>query len=78
MTNLDWLLMHWRNVDIPEAKEMVRHVVNQYEQEFLQKMDAFLTTGAGKENAKLKDYLTAQAYQISGNVAWSLRCYVGR
>ena len=74
MTNLVWLFMHWRNVDIPEAKEMVRHVVNQYEQEFLQKMDAFLTTGEGKGNAKLKDYLTAQAYQVSGNVAWSLRC----
>ena len=74
MTNLVWLFIHWRNVDIPEAKEMVRHVVNQYEQEFLQKMDAFLTTGEGKGNAKLKDYLMAQAYQVSGNVAWSLRC----
>lgn len=74
MTNLVWLFMHWRNVGIPEAKAMVRHVVNQYEQEFLQKMDAFLTTGEGKGNVKLKDYLTAQAYQVSGDVVWSLRC----
>lgn len=58
----------------PEAKEMVRHVVNEYEQEFLQKMEVFLTTGEGKRNDKLRDYLTAQAYQVSENVTWSLRC----
>lgn len=74
MTNLVWLFMHWCNIDISEPKEMARHVVNQYEQGFLQNMDAFLTTGEGKGNAKLKDYSKAQAYQVSGNVAWSLRC----
>lgn len=73
MTNLVWLFMQWRDIDIPEAKALVRQVVNQYEQEFLQKMDAFIT-GEGKDNIKLQDYLKAQAYQVPGNVAWSLRC----
>lgn len=73
MTNAVWLFMHWRGVDIPEARRLTRKVINRYENAYLQNMNAFVT-GDGKDNIKLQNYLRAWSYPIPGNFAWSLRC----
>ncbi|GFF26184.1 fusicoccadiene synthase [Aspergillus lentulus] len=73
MTNLVWLFMQWDQVDVQEAKRRVREVTNQYEDEYRERMEAFLAKD-GRGNDKLKIYLHALGHQIPGNVAWSLRC----
>jgi hypothetical protein len=73
MTNLVWLFMQWDQVDVEEAKRRVREVTNRYEDEYRQRMEAFLAKD-GRGNDKLKTYLNALGHQIPGNVAWSLRC----
>ncbi|KAE8152335.1 isoprenoid synthase domain-containing protein [Aspergillus avenaceus] len=73
MTNAVWLFMQWNNVDIPEAKRLVQKVTNQYEQEYLRRVENFIN-GEGRDAAKLHTYLKAQGLQIPGNIAWSLRC----
>lgn len=73
MTNLVWLFMQWDQVDVQEAKRRVREVTNQYEDEYRERMEAFLAKD-GRGNDILKIYLHALGHQIPGNVAWSLRC----
>jgi hypothetical protein len=73
MTNLVWLYMQWDSLSIPQAKEKTRETVRQYEAEYHEKVNAF-TSDQEKCSINLARYLKAQAYQISGNVAWSLRC----
>ncbi|KAG2026212.1 hypothetical protein GB937_001719 [Aspergillus fischeri] len=73
MTNLVWLFMQWDQVDVQEAKRRVREVTNRYEDEYRQRVEAFLAK-EGRGNDKLKTYLNALGHQIPGNVAWSLRC----
>lgn len=73
MTNLVWLYMQWENLSIPEAKERTRETVRRFEADYYEKVNAF-TTDSEKFSPNLAKYLKAQAYQISGNVAWSLRC----
>jgi hypothetical protein len=65
MTNLVWLFMQWDQVDVEEAKRRVREVTNRYEEEYRQRVDAFLAK-EGKGNDKLKTYLHALGYQIPG------------
>lgn len=73
MTNAVWLFMNWQNLTIAKAKEKTRQVVREYEMDFQSRMDRFV---ANKElcSPKLARYLKALAYQIPGNVVWSLRC----
>ncbi|KAJ5624352.1 isoprenoid synthase domain-containing protein [Penicillium lagena] len=73
MTNAVWLYMKWENISIHEAKEKVRQVVCDYEIQFQQRMGDFI---ANKElcSPKLHEYLRALAFQIPGNIVWSLRC----
>jgi hypothetical protein len=73
MTNAVWLYMQWDNLPIDEAKERVRQVVRDYETRYQQQMNNFI---ADKEqcSSKLRDYLRALAFQIPGNIVWSLRC----
>ncbi|KAL4801265.1 isoprenoid synthase domain-containing protein [Aspergillus unguis] len=72
MTNAVWLFMQWENLDVEQAKERVRNVVNQYEKQYLNNIAGY---AAGcKEDDKILGYLNAQKYQIPGNLAWSLRC----
>ncbi|KAF7586323.1 hypothetical protein BBP40_009070 [Aspergillus hancockii] len=73
MTNAVWLFMRWNNVGIAEAKDLVRKVTNEYEQEYQNRVEAFIA-GDGRNMTKLHTYLRALAYQIPGNIAWSLRC----
>lgn len=73
MTNAVWLYMKWENISIDEAKDRVRQVVRDYETEFQQRMNIFV---ADQEECspKLREYLRALAFQIPGNIVWSLRC----
>lgn len=73
MTSLVWLYMQWENLSIPQAKEKTKETVRRYEAEYYEKVEAF-TSDREKCSTNLARYLKAQAYQISGNVAWSLRC----
>ncbi|KAL4746901.1 hypothetical protein BDW72DRAFT_206953 [Aspergillus terricola var. indicus] len=73
MTNAVWLFMQWEGLDIQQAKERVREVTNEYEQQYLRNIEEF-AAGPGKERPHLLEYLKAEGYQIPGNVAWSLRC----
>ncbi|KAJ5566731.1 uncharacterized protein N7459_010113 [Penicillium hispanicum] len=73
ITNAVWLFMNWQGLSIAEAKEKTRQVVRKYEKDFQSQMNEFV---ADKERCspKLARYLKALAYQIPGNIAWSLRC----
>ncbi|KAJ5670875.1 isoprenoid synthase domain-containing protein [Penicillium longicatenatum] len=73
MTNAVWLYMKWENISSDEAKAKLRQVVRDYEKEFQQRMNSFV---ADKEKCspKLREYLRALAFQIPGNIVWSLRC----
>ncbi|KAL4876926.1 isoprenoid synthase domain-containing protein [Aspergillus karnatakaensis] len=73
MTNAVWLFMQWEGLSVKQAKERVREVTNGYEQEYLRRVAEF-AAGEGQDDLKLQSYLKAEGYQISGNVAWSLRC----
>ncbi|KAL5041044.1 hypothetical protein BDW71DRAFT_212499 [Aspergillus fruticulosus] len=73
MTNAVWLFMQWDGLGVEQAKERVREVTNGYEQQYLRNIKEF-ASGPGKERPHLLEYLKAEAYQIPGNVAWSLRC----
>lgn len=73
MTNAVWLYIQWEDLSIDAAKEKVRQVVRNYEQEYQQQMNAFIVD---KEQCPphLAEYLRALAFQIPGNIVWSLRC----
>ncbi|BAE64279.1 unnamed protein product [Aspergillus oryzae RIB40] len=73
MTNAVWLFMQWNNVDVATAKKLVWEVTNRYEEEYQRRVEEFIA-GEGRNAAKLHTYLRALAYQIPGNIAWSLRC----
>lgn len=71
LTNSVWLHMEWHNVDIAAAKRMVKQAVWHYERRFLD-----LCAEYRCEYSSLSDHvdrhLRALAYQVSGNVIWSL------
>ncbi|KAF7125867.1 hypothetical protein CNMCM5793_002160 [Aspergillus hiratsukae] len=48
MTNLVWLFMQWHQVDVQEAKRRVREVTNRYEDEYRQRVEAFLAKEASE------------------------------
>ncbi|KAJ5889106.1 geranylgeranyl pyrophosphate synthase [Penicillium tannophilum] len=73
MTNAVWLYMKWENISIDEAKDRVRQVVRDYETEFQQRMNIFVSDQE-ECSPKLREYLRALAFQIPGNIVWSLRC----
>lgn len=71
--NAVWLNMQRNGVDIPIAKKLVRDAANRYETSFLKRCDNFRSTHA-PISEKLDLYLRGMAYQLSGNVVWSLNC----
>ncbi|KAL4816983.1 isoprenoid synthase domain-containing protein [Aspergillus spinulosporus] len=73
MTNAVRPFMQWDGLNIKQAKERVREVTNEYEQQYLRNIEEF-AAGPGKERPHLLEYLKAEGYQIPGNVVWSLRC----
>lgn len=68
MTNATWLFMYWDGASVTEAKESVRVATKEYERRF-----EHLRRGCeGNLSPKLRKYLLGLAYQVSGNVIWSL------
>ncbi|USP73611.1 fusicoccadiene synthase [Curvularia clavata] len=55
------------------AKEMTKQATKRYEEEFLEKCTEYRRAYAPLPE-KLDRYLDALAYQVSGNVVWSLNC----
>ena len=68
MTNAAWLFMYWDGVNVTEAKELVRVTTWKYERQFEQ----LRKESEGTLPPKLRKYLLGLAYQVSGNVIWSL------
>lgn len=73
MTNAVWLYMQWENLSVDDAKERVRQVVRKYESDYQKQVDDF-TADRGQCSPKLSEYLKALAFQIPGNIVWSLQC----
>jgi hypothetical protein len=70
--NAVWLHMHWHGVSIAIAKEMTLATTRNYERQFLDMCEEYRKRGDVGE--KVERYLRGLAYQVSGNVVWSLRC----
>lgn len=73
MTSAVWLYMTWERLSVTEAKHKTRLLVREYEQSFQDRMTRFIQEDE-RCSPKLARYLKALAFQIPGNVAWSLRC----
>lgn len=73
MTNAVWLYMTWESLSIAEAKQKTRQLVRKYEQDFQTQMNHFIAEDS-RCLPKLARYLKALAFQIPGNIVWSLRC----
>ena len=73
LTNAVWLHMQWYNMDVNAAKSMTLEATKRHEEKFLGSCAEFRQNNAPIPE-KLDRYLDALAYQISGNVVWSLNC----
>jgi len=73
LTNAVWLHMQWYNTDVHEAKRMTLEATRRYEGQFLKICEEFRQDNTPIP-AKLDTYLDTLAYQVSGNVVWSLNC----
>jgi hypothetical protein len=73
MTNAVWLYMNWENLSIDEAKSRVVQVVRGYEKEFQRSANGFIAD-TNRCGPHLREYLRSMAFQMPGNIAWSLRC----
>jgi hypothetical protein len=72
-TNAVCLYMRWNGIPMQAAKALVREASNRYEAKFLELCDSFRRNNP-LYSEKLDRYLRGLAYQISGNVVWSLTC----
>lgn len=68
MTNAVWLFMYWDGASVAEAKDLVRITTRKYERQF----EHLRKENEGTLSPKLRKYLLGLAYQVSGNVIWSL------
>jgi hypothetical protein len=73
IANAVWLCIGWHDVDIPTAKSMVRDAATKHEKQFQELSEDFRLKHAPISD-NLDTYLRGLAYQISGNVVWSLNC----
>jgi ophiobolin F synthase len=73
LTNSVWLHMKWHNVDILAAKKMVKQAIWRYERRFLDLCDEYRGEHSSVPG-HVDRYLRALAYEVSGNVVWSLNC----
>lgn len=71
MLNAVGLCMKWHDIDVEEAKRMVKDIIYGYEAEHLRMVDAFRCKTS---SAKLNRILDAYTYMISGAVLWSINC----
>ena len=68
MTNAVWLFMCWDGASVADAKDLVRVTTRKYERQF----ERLRKENEGALSPKLQRYLLGLAYQVSGNVIWSL------
>jgi hypothetical protein len=73
MTNAVWLYMNWNNLSIDEAKAKVVQVLRGFEKDFQQSANYFIAD-TKRCRLQLREYLRSLAFQIPGNIVWSLRC----
>lgn len=73
LKNAVWLHMQWDSVGVDAAKKTVLEATRKYEAQFLEDCAQF-QRGSKGFSEKLKRHLDALAYQVSGNVVWSLNC----
>jgi ophiobolin F synthase len=73
LNNAVWLHMQWHGVDVSVAKRMVLDKTRQHEDEFLENCTRYRRENNDISD-KLNRHLEALAYQVSGNVVWSLNC----
>ncbi|CAA9959388.1 geranylgeranyl pyrophosphate synthetase [Pyrenophora teres f. maculata] len=73
LNNAVWLYMQLHHVDVSAAKRMVMDMTRQQEDEFLEKRARFRRENKDISE-KMNRHLEALAYQISGNLVWSLNC----
>ncbi|KAE8853025.1 hypothetical protein PTNB73_10212 [Pyrenophora teres f. teres] len=73
LNNAVWLYMQLHHVDVSAAKRMVLDMTRQQEDEFLEKRARFRRENKDISE-KMNRHLEALAYQISGNLVWSLNC----
>ncbi|OBS27869.1 hypothetical protein FPOA_01811 [Fusarium poae] len=67
------IVMRLQNLDIATAKEVIKETIQSYEREFLRRIDEYKHQ-RGPVSEKIHQYLEAMAYQVSGNLVWSLNC----
>ncbi|KAJ5116916.1 Variediene synthase [Penicillium angulare] len=72
MTNLVWLYTQWEDLSLSQAKEKTMQTVRNFETEYYHAMNLFMSND--KCSANCANYLKSLAYQMPGNVVWSLRC----
>jgi ophiobolin F synthase len=72
MTNAVWLCMQWSDLDIAQAKEMVRKKALAYEDEYASKKSAFLSENPGSNKFRL--CLDGLSQILIGTTVWSLSC----
>ena len=73
LTNAVWLHMKWHNVDIVAAKKLVKHAIWRYERRFLDLCAEYRCENDPITN-HIDRHLRALAFQVSGNVVWSMNC----
>lgn len=70
LINAVWLCTQWSDVDIEQAKELVRAKTIFYEEEYASRKSAFFSENPGSENLRL--CFDGISQMIIGNIAWSL------
>ena len=70
LINAVWLCTQWSDVDIEQAKELVRAKTIFYEEEYASRKSAFFSENPGSENLRL--CFDGISKMIIGNIAWSL------
>ena len=72
MTNAVWLCMQWSDVDIAQAKEMVRKKALAYEDEYASRKSSFLL--GNPDSSKFRLCLDGLSQILIGATVWSLSC----
>ncbi|EPS36218.1 hypothetical protein H072_10356 [Dactylellina haptotyla CBS 200.50] len=71
--NSVWLFMHWRNIDVDAAKQLVRGLVIEAEGKFLQDREEFLRTAPPNSDG-LARFIEQFTLLVPGNTLWAKHC----
>jgi ophiobolin F synthase len=72
MTNAVWVCMECSDVDVAQAKELVRTKILFYEDEYLSRKSAFLSKNPASDKFRL--CFDGISQMVIGHVVWSLKC----